>query len=150
MLAGVRSLTLSESVRIHAPLHAVRAAFDDLERWPEWNSVCIESRWTSGEPWAVGAAFSMRLRMARRPVRFNVHVIDYDPTDGVAWESTVLSVTGTRRFSFAAASDGEDTLVTDEKTFHSPILPVRLFYPRPIIQAMSRGWLSSLKLHTES
>ena len=148
MLPTMRTLVLRESTEIIAPPDAVRAAFDDLESWPKWNSVCRYAAWMSGEPWAIGSGFHMTLRMARRSVGFSVFVTEYGQ-NAVTWESTVLSVTGTRRFTFEEQTDGSATHVTDQKTFHSPYLPVRIFYPRPIIQAMSRGWLASLKRQAE-
>ena len=148
MLPAVRTLALSESAEINAPSDAVRDVFDDLDAWPAWNDVCIESGWVAGEPWDVGSTFHMTLRMARRSVGFSVAITECD-RDAVTWESTVLSVTGTRRFTFERLAGGGATRVTDSKTFRSPYLPVRLFYPRPIIQAMSRGWLTSLKKQAE-
>ncbi len=144
----VRTLVLRESTEIIAPPESVRAVFDDLESWPEWNSVCRDAAWMSGLPWAIGSGFHMTLRMARWPVGFSVFVTEFGQ-DAVTWESTVLSVTGTRRFTFEEHGGGSTTHVTDQKTFHSPYLPVRIFYPRPIIQAMSRGWLASLKRQSE-
>ncbi len=148
MLPSIRTLSLRESIEIECSLDTVRDAFDDLDAWPEWNDICRESRWTSGERWAVGSAFHMTLRMARRPVGFSVFVREFEP-HAVTWESTVFSITGTRRFTFDERTDRSMTLVTDYKTFHSSVLPVRLFYPRPIIQAMSRAWLASLKKRAE-
>lgn len=144
----VRTLVLRESTEIIAPPEAVRATFDDLESWPTWNSVCRDAAWVSGEPWAIDSGFHMTLRMAHRPVGFSVFVTEFSQ-EAVAWESTVLSVTGTRRFTFEEQADGSATHVTDQKTFRSPYLPVRIFYPRPIIQAMSRSWLASLKRQAE-
>ncbi len=144
----LRTLVLRESTEIIAPPEAVRAAFDDLESWPKWNSVCRDAVWMSGKPWEIGSGFHMTLRMARRPIGFNVFVTEFGQ-DAVTWESTVLSVTGTRRFTFEQHAGGSTTYVMDQKTFNSHYLPVRLFYPRPIIQAMSRGWLASLKRQAE-
>lgn len=148
MLPTVRTLVLRESTEIIAPPEAVRAAFDDLDSWPEWNSVCRNAAWISGEPWAIGSEFHMTLRMARRHVGFTVSVTEYGQ-DAVTWESKVLSVTGTRRFTFEAQAGGSTTRVTDQKTFHCPYMPVRILYPRPIVQAMSRNWLASLKKQAE-
>ena len=148
MLPAVRNLVLRESTEIIAPSETVRAVFDDLESWPEWNDVCLDATWVSGEPWAIGSGFHMTLRMARRPVGFRVFVTEYSP-HAMAWESTVLSITGTRRFIFEEGAGGSTTRVTDQKTFRSPYLPVCIFYPRPVIQAMSRGWLASLKRQTD-
>ncbi len=148
MSPTVRTLVLRESTEIFASPATVREAFDDLESWPNWNSVCRDAAWVSGDPWAIGSGFYMTLRMARRHIGFNVFVTEFGQ-DAVTWESTVLSIRGTRRFTFEEQADGSATHVTDQKTFHSPYLPVRIFYPRPIIQAMSRGWLASLKRQAE-
>ncbi len=72
------------------------------------------------------------------------------PPNAVSWDSTVLTVTGYRRFTIEDAADGDGCLVTATKTFTSPVLPLRLFYPRPNIQKMSRRWLLSLKGRVES
>ena len=148
MLSAIRTLALRESIKIDAPLDVIRAAFDDLDAWPEWNDVCLDSQWTSGEPWAIGSSFHMTLKMARRRVGFSVFITECG-RHSVTWESTVLSITGTRRFTFDEQAGGFATLVSDQKIFRSPVLPVRLFYPRPIVQAMSRGWLASLKRQAE-
>ncbi len=148
MSPTVRTLVLRESTEIIAPPESVRAVFDNLESWPGWNDVCLDAAWMIGEPWAIGSGFHMTLRMARRPIGFSVFITEFGQ-DAVTWESTVLSITGTRRFTFAEQAGGSKTHVTDQKTFHSPYLPVRIFYLRPIIQAMSRGWLASLKRQAE-
>ena len=146
---GVRTLRLQEAIDIAAPPEVVWEAFRGLDSWPEWNAVCLSSRWTSGEPWEIGSSFFMRLRMAGVPVPFHVKIVEFGPAKSVAWDSTVLTVTGHRRFLFEALSGG-GTHVSDTKTFGSPLLPLRLFYPRPIIQRMSRDWLRSLKAHAEA
>jgi hypothetical protein len=88
--------------------------------------------------------------MAGAPVPFTVRVAESAPPNAVSWESTVLTINGYRRFTIEDAGDGNGSMVTDTKTFTSPVLPLRLFYPRPIIQAMSRRWLRSLKERVES
>ena len=85
----------------------------------------------------------MRLRIAGAPVPFHVDIVETNAPNAVAWTSTVLSVTGHRRFTFDPVGP-DATRITDTKTFTSPVLPVRLFYPRPIVQQMSRRWLASL------
>ena len=62
----------------------------------------------------------------------------------------VLTVTGFRRFTIEHTGDRKGSLVTDTKTFTSPVLPLRLCCPRPIVQTMSRRWLRSLKEQAES
>ena len=88
--------------------------------------------------------------MAGIPVPFNVRISESDPPNTVSWDSTVLTVTGRRRFTIRDAGDGHSSRLVDAKTFTSPVLPIRLFYPRPIVQSMSRRWLDSLKTRVES
>ena len=92
----------------------------------------------------------MVLRMARAPVPFNVRIVEWDPPNAVTWDSTVLTITGHRRFMFRPVGGSGACEVVDTKSFSSSVLPIRVFYLRPVIQAMSRGWLRSLKNACES
>ncbi len=150
MAARLRTLVLGESIGISAQPDHVWRVFEDLEGWPSWNSVCRAAGWIDGAPWAIGSRFKMVLRMAGAPVPFTVRVVEWDPPNAVAWDSTVMTITGHRRFAFRADGNGDACEVSDTKTFSSPILPLRAFYPRPVIQAMSRGWLESLKVASEA
>jgi len=98
-------------------------------------------------PWRVGARFTLVLRMAGAPVPFPVMVTAADPPHFVTWSSTHFTITGTRTVSFVP--DGDGTLVSDRKVFTSPVLPVALFYPRPIIHSMARPTLQALKRRVE-
>ena len=52
-------------------------------------------------------------------------------------------------FTFLFLPSDRGTVVVDEKRFTSRALPVRLFYPRPVITSMSRQWLRSLRAEVE-
>ena len=80
-------------------------------------------------------------------VSFSVNVIEALPTQRVVWASTVLGLTATRTFTFDGHSG--TTIVTDRKTFESPLIPVRLVYPRPVIRLMTESWLNDLKAESE-
>ena len=87
----------------------------------------------SGRPASHGPSarhFRMTLRMARRRVGFSVFITERGP-HSVTWESTVLSITGTRRFSFDGQAGGSTTLVSDQKTFRSPVLTGAALLPSP-------------------
>ena len=150
MFDRLRTLVLSESIEIAAAPDAVWRVFTGLEDWASWNTVCRSASWTHGAPWAVGSGFKMVLRMARAPVPFNVRIVEWDPPNTVAWDSTVLTITGHRRFMFRPVRGSGACEVVDTKSFSSSVLPIRVFYPRPVIQAMSREWLRSLKIACES
>ena len=145
MSLNVRTLVLRESTEIIASPEAVRAAFDDLESWPKWNSVCRDAAWMSGEPWAIGSGFHMTLRMARRPIGFSVFVTEFGQ-DAVTWESTVLSITGTRRFTFAEQSRRFQNTRYGSKDFSQP-LPSRAHLLSP---AHHSGYVTGAGWHPSS
>ena len=140
-------LTLSDRIFIEASPEAAWTVFSDLGRWPEWNAVCRKVDRLAGEPWTVGFSFRMVLRMAGLPVPFRPVVVELEVPHRVVWSSTRFTVTGRRTFLFQPSERG--SIVVDEKRFTSPVLPVRFFYPRFAIRAMSRTWLRSLKEETE-
>lgn len=144
------SLTLTERIHIAAPPARVWEVYRRLREWPVWNPVCVAVRNVSDDPapWAVGSRFTLVLKMAGVPVPFPVTVIAADPPHSVTWSSTHCTITGTRTVSFVPEGDG--ALVSDRKEFSSPVLPVALFYPRPIIHAMANATLRALKRRVET
>ncbi len=144
---GIRDLTLQDRMWIKATPDRVWAVMVDIRRWPEWNRACIRVGDFQGKPSTVGFRFSMVLRMAKAPVPFHPAVTEVDAPRKIVWSSTQASVTGERTFTLERIDDG--TLITDTKRFTSPVLPLRAFYPRPVIARMSRTWLTSLKAEAE-
>lgn len=138
---------MRSSVTVDAPLSVVWATFSDARSWPNWSRVCTGVWDLSDDLWAPTATLSFRLKIANVGVPFSVVVTESDPPHRITWESTKFSITATRTYQFAG--DGSSTEVTDSKTFASQILPVRLFYPRPIIRNMTESWLEDLKTEAE-
>ncbi|MDA1297330.1 MAG: SRPBCC family protein [Chloroflexi bacterium] len=159
-------LELSSSVRINAPRERVWQVFADIARWTEWCGVCLradpEVLISEDFDWQPGQRINLKFRMSGVGVPFNVAITDTQPERSVAWASTKLSVTAVRTFTFteelaeelAKESAGDPagasvTVVTDHKLFTSPILPLRLFYPRPLIRSMTERMLADLKTECE-
>ena len=174
---GIFDLTMRSTVSIAVPPSRAWEVFADVRRWTEWSRVTLRSDVDEGFAWGEGQALHLRLRMAGVGVPFNVHITESDfpplplgervgvrgkagppgPATAfphrIAWASTKLTVTAVRTFTFEDDTSFEDecggTLVTDEKVFTSPVLPVRLFYPRPIIRRMTESFLADLKAECE-
>ncbi|MBI4329139.1 MAG: SRPBCC family protein [Chloroflexi bacterium] len=144
---GLRDLTLTQTIHIDVPPERVWDVFRRIRDWPRWNRVCLRVGSLEGEPWSIGFRFFIVLRMAGVPIPFHPTVVAADLPHRIAWSSTQFTITGRHTFLFQPFADG--TRVIDEKHFASPIFPVRLFYPRPVIAAMSKGWLRSLKEEVE-
>ncbi len=138
---------MRSTVTVHAPIRVVWDTFADARSWPTWSSVCTEVWDSSDDLWTPNSKLSFRLRMAKVGIPFSVVVTESDPPHLVTWESTKYSITATRTIQFAGRSD--QTNVTDSKTFSSPVLPVRLFYPRWVIRNMTESWLQDLKAESE-
>ena len=109
--------------------------------------MCLDVWDVSDDLWEPNSRLSFRLRMANVGVPFSVVVTESDPPHRVSWESTKFSITATRTVRFTG--NGGRTEVTDSKRFSSPVLPVRLFYPRWIIRNMTDTWLRDLKAEAE-
>ena len=156
------SLELSSSVQIAAPRERVWQVFSDISRWTKWCGVCIRaepvvppsSEATDASDketdfaWRAGQRIHLKFQMAGIGVPFNVTVTDAKPACRVAWASTKLSVTAVRIFTFSENPSGR-TSITDHKLFTSQLLPLRLFYPRPIIRHMTEHMLADLKTECE-
>ena len=161
-------LELSSSTRIDASRDRVCQVFSDIAQWTEWCGVCLRADpvdlphgaitaptdVTKSFDWQPGQRIRLKFRMAGIGVPFNVAVTDAEAGHSVAWASTKLTVTAVRTFTFtddpSAGSPGRpSTIVTDYKLFTSPVLPLRLFYPRPIIRRMTEQMLEDLKIECE-
>ncbi len=140
-------LTLTQRATVHVPPARVWEVFSDIEAWPRWNRVFLKVDRLQGQPWTVGFRFFMALRMAGVSVPFHPTIVEVEAPHRVVWTSTRLTIPGRRPLLFQPVREG--TLMTDEEHFSSPVLPVRLFYPRPVIVAMSNAWLRSLKEEVE-
>ncbi len=138
---------MHSSITVHSSLSVVWDTFADARSWPTWSRVCLDVWDISDELWAPNSKLSFRLRMAKVGVPFSVTVTESDPPHRVTWQSTKFSITATRTIQLAG--DGDRTEVADSKHFSSPLLPIRLFYPRPIIRNMTVSWLRDLKAEAE-
>ncbi len=136
-------LELSSSIRVSVSAADAWAVFADVSRWTEWCSVCLKADVATDFDWSISQRIGLKFRMAGVGVPFNVEIVDSEPGRRIAWSSTKFTVTAVRTFDFVDNADGTST-VTDHKLFTSPVLPLRLFYPRPIIRRMTESMLADL------
>ena len=138
---------LASFVHINASTDHVWNVFADIASWTEWCSVCLRSDVESNFHWQPGQQISLRFRMAGVGVPFNVAVTDAETEQRAAWVSTKFTVTAVRTFTFTETPNG--TIVTDHKLFTSPVLPLKLFYPRFLIRRLTDRTLADLKAECE-
>lgn len=138
--------SMSSTILVDAPMERVWALLTDAARWPEWCDVCVHVE-VVPTVWTPGNDLAFKLRMARVAVPFRVTLTDVSPEQHVEWESTKFTIAATRRISLLPTVTG--TEITDAKLFHSPLLPIRLGYPRFLIRRMTDSWLTDLKREAE-
>ena len=148
MFSSIFKLFLEERIIIQSPRVNVWNTLNSLDSWAQWNSVCKTASWIYGDPWSQGSKFSMSLIFSGIVVPFTVTVEKSKKPYHLKWSSTFLGITGTRE-STVEEIDQNTVQVTDSKSFKSNFLPIKLFYPKGIINKMSQEWLKSLKLQTE-
>lgn len=141
-------LELSSAVEISAPREDVWQRFKRVSEWTDWCSVCTSAVVADDFDWKAGQRLALKFRLAGVSVPFNVTISEATAGEHFAWASTKFSVTAVRTFTFEQTS-AETTQVTDHKLFTSSVLPLKLFYPRPIIRRMSESMLSDLKAMCE-
>ncbi len=149
MVSSIFRLFLEERIIIRSPRVNVWNTLNSLDSWAQWNSVCKTASWIYGDPWDQGSKFSMSLIFSGIVVPFTVTVEKTEQQYHLKWSSKFLGITGTREFKVDEI-DESTVQVTDSKLFISNYLPIKLFYPRWIINKMSREWLKSLRLQSES
>lgn len=137
---------MASTVTVSAPVDALWQTLTDMRRWPEWCRVC-RSVSVAPDRWAVGEELAFRLRMAGIAVPFKVRLFEVDAGRRVAWVSTKFAITALRTISIEPIADG--VLVTDQKIFSSPVIPVGVYYPRFLIRRMTESWLDDLKAEAE-
>ncbi len=90
------------------PEHAWQK-FQKAEEWPWWNRVIGQAKWTDGQPWQQGSRMHLELAYPKR-ITVKPTVKENSAPQMVAWIVESSGMTGTMRFRFDAAADGNTTL----------------------------------------
>jgi uncharacterized membrane protein len=138
--------TMTSKIIVDAPVGRIWELITDAARWPEWCDICVQVE-VIPPVWSSGNNLAFKLRMAGVAVPFRVTLTEVSPRQHVEWSSTKFAITATRRISLQPTPTGIG--VTDAKTFHSSLLPIRLAYPRFLIRNMTEYWLADLKREAE-
>ena len=139
-------LVMESSITVGARREEVWEVLTGADAWIRWCDACDD---VSRVPttWVPGEQLAFKLRMAGIAVLFSVVLTECDHPSKLTWESIKYSVTATRTFTLVDSDEG--TVVIDRKQFHSPVLPVRIFYPRWLVRGMTESWLADLKREAE-
>lgn len=80
----VRRMTITDSIKIEAPVHAVWNVTQDVERWPEWTPTVTSVRLVSDPPLRLGS-----IALIRQPMQPESRwvVTEFAPGRRFAWET---------------------------------------------------------------
>lgn len=140
--------SVSHSVHINAPPERVWEVFARLERWPQWNPVCLGARHVSGRLWDVGAKFDLSLKPWWKRFDLRPTVVKSNPPQEVVWLGHKGGVYGQHTFRFEPENGGAKA--TSYEVFSGPMLwTLSLFSPTGRTKKMFARWLEALKAEAE-
>jgi hypothetical protein len=148
---GIFWFEMASTVIVEATPEGTFEVVERARDWPRWSRVVVAVDEAPESPWKPGSTLSFRLRMAARTVGFRVSVNAYEPAVRLAWSSKKFTITAVRSILFEPVTtpSGHGTRVTDHKRFSSPVFPIGVAYPRPLIRRMTESWLGDLKVEAE-
>ncbi len=143
-----KSVVVQTSLSIDASPDRTWSVFADLERWRDWNPVCLNAMATSGQLWKPGAGFRFTLKPWWREITFQATVVECSQPTRVLWLGKGGGIYGQHTFTFEQESEG--TRVTSYEVFSGPMLGLMpLFAPSARVKDGLTRWLEALKERVE-
>jgi uncharacterized membrane protein len=144
-----KQITIKEKIEIQAPIEEVWQVFSMMEEWKNWNMVCQECCYISGDSLAEGTCFSFVIRPYYLPLKVTPRVIECTPGKYVAWEGSRLGIHARHEFVFEPKKDA--ILLTSIEIFHGPMLWLCRWLNIPgRLHRLSRQMMSAIKQQTEN
>ena len=143
-----KSVVVQTSLTIDASPDRTWSVFADLERWREWNPVCLNAAATSGQLWKPGSGFRFTIKPWWRAITFQATVLECSPRSRVLWLGKGGGIYGQHTFTFEP--EGEGTRVTSYEVFSGPMLGLMPFFaPSARVKDGLTRWLEALKERLE-
>ena len=142
-------MIIRETVVIDAPIETVWEVFSDIEHWTDWNPVCRECRFETGDTVAEGACISFELNPLALPMRIAPVVTDCNPGRSVTWTGEKLGVHAKHTFNFEPAES--QVRLESIETFSGFMLwPARLIGVPKRLHELTRQLLFAIKTASET
>lgn len=95
-------MLIQKEIIINADIKDVWEIFYDLERWPEWSSYIIETKWITKGKWEKGCKFIQVVKGFGIIKKFQSKSIikEVKPYNTVTWYGTRKWIMGTHTFKF--------------------------------------------------
>jgi len=142
-------MIIRETVVIDAPIETVWEVFAEIEHWADWNPVCRECRFETGDTVAEGACISFELNPLVLPMRIAPVVTDCNPGRSVTWTGEKWGVHAAHTFNFEPAES--QVRLESVETFSGFMLwPARLIGVPKRLHELTRQLLFAIKTASEN
>lgn len=142
-------MIIREEVFIHAALETVWEVFSEIENWAEWNPVCRQCRFETGNALATGACISFELNPIVFPMRIAPVVTNCEAGRSVTWTGSKWGIHAKHTFNFEAIDDG--VRLESIETFSGLMLwPARLIGMPKRLHGLTRRLLDAVKGASEN
>ena len=142
-------MIIRETVVIDAPIETVWEVFAEIEHWADWNPVCRECRFETGDAITKGACISFELNPLVLPMRIAPVVTDCNPGRSVTWTGEKWGIRAAHTFNFEPAES--QVRLESVETFSGFMLwPARLIGVPKRLHILTRQLLFAIKTASEN
>jgi hypothetical protein len=104
--AGGFTMIIEATIQINAPLQRVWDVFSDISNWGDWNPVCRECRFETGNALVKGSCISFELTPVIFPMRIAPEVGHCEPGKKVVWSGSKMGIHAEHEFFFEENDNG--------------------------------------------
>ncbi len=142
-------MIIRETITIKAPLEIVWEVFSAVENWSDWNPVCRECRFESGDRLAAGSCLSFELRPLILPIRIAPQVKHCEKGRAVIWAGSKWGISAEHEFYLEPVKNGVK-LVSIERFSGPMLLPAKFIGIPKRLHKLTRRLLAALQKTAES
>jgi hypothetical protein len=142
-------MIIEGTIQINASLQRVWDVFSDISNWGEWNPVCRECQFETGNALVKGACISFELNPVVLPIRISPVVNQCEPGKKLVWSGSRFGIHAVHEFYFEENENG--VKLTSIEHFKGPMLifAKMLFLPSRL-HALTIRLLNAIKKEAEA
>ncbi len=120
---GGFAMIIKATIQINAPLQRVWDVFSDISNWGDWNPVCRECRFETGNSLVKGSCISFELTPVIFPMRIAPEVGHCEPGRKIVWSGSKMGIHAEHEFFFEENDSSPDQIQCNNSSLSSCSLP---------------------------
>ena len=141
-------MIIEATIQINAHLQKVWDVFSDISNWGNWNPVCRECRFETGNALVKGSCISFELTPVIFPMRIAPEVGHCEPGKKVVWTGSKMGIQAEHEFYFEENDSGVELKSIEH--FKGPMLIfARLMFLPSRLHSLSIRLLNAIKEKAE-